>query len=62
MWRDTLWSEGITGLHEITNMRGSRYQQSALEQKAWMRIYFHGSYNMYKAVAQFYNVEIENKW
>ena len=40
MWRDILRSEGVAELQEIRNVRSSRYQQSALEQRESLKDYF----------------------
>ena len=32
-WRDIIRREGVAGLQEIGNVRGSRYQQNALGQR-----------------------------
>ena len=39
-WRDIIRSEGVAGLQEIGNVRGSRYQQNALEQREALKDYF----------------------
>ena len=39
-WRDIIRSEGVAGLQKIGNMRGSRYQQNALEQREVLKDYF----------------------
>ena len=39
-WRDNIRSEGVAGLQEIENVRGSRYQQNALEQRKVLKDYF----------------------
>ena len=39
-WRDIIRCEGVAGLQEIGNVRGSRYQQSALEQREALKDYF----------------------
>ena len=38
--RDIIRSEGVAGLQEIGNVRGSRYQQNALEQREALKDYF----------------------
>ena len=40
MWRDILWSENVTGLQAIRNVRGCRYQERALEQRDVLKDYF----------------------
>ena len=40
MWRDILRSESIAALQEIRNLRGSKYQQSALEQRGFARLFY----------------------
>ena len=40
MWRDILWSENVTGLQAIRNVRGCRYQERALEQRDALKDYF----------------------
>ena len=37
---DILRSEGVAGLQEIRNERGSKYKQSALEQRETLKDYF----------------------
>ena len=40
MWRDILWSESVTGLQAIRNVRGCRYQQRPSEQRDALKDYF----------------------
>ena len=40
MQRDILRSENVAKLQEIRNVRGSKYQQSALEQREALKDYF----------------------
>ena len=39
-WRDIIPSEDVAGLQEIGNVRDSRYQQNALEQREPLKDYF----------------------
>ena len=39
-WRDIIRNESVAGLQEIGNMRGSRHQQNALEQREALKDYF----------------------
>ena len=40
LWRDIVRGEGLTGVQETRNVRGSRYQQSALAQREALKDYF----------------------
>ena len=39
-WRDITRSDGVAGLQKIANVRGSKYQQNALEQREFLKDYF----------------------